>query len=427
MKIYKFNIELDKKTLLRSLRSCAYFAVSFFLIFYLIYHASNGFQSKLETEAALYSVGEKNVTLDAYIFRDESVITSNYDGIVSYLAEENEKVTDTTVVANIYQNGTDVSLIDEIAEIDRQISILSEVSASSMIFTDIASIDNSISKALSDVNYYITTGDVKSAISGSDALLSALSKRQLRMDSKKNFFEYIDMLSQKKAALSLALPHPIQSVRANSQGYFSSRCDGYEEYFDFDKVEALSVTDFFKMRDDSQNASLSHNTVGKIISSFEWYLVCPIEHNLTGSFSIGKEYSISFIQNMNITLPALLERIATDNSEGSSLLIFKCTRMPSDFNYLRQQKITVCSETVSGLKIPRSSVRVVDQKTFVYILVGGRVYMRSVTIKGDAGEYYYVSENGESVEIDGKEYYPLKQNDNVIVYGTNLFNGKIYK
>ena len=47
--------------------------------------------------------------------------------------------------------------------------------------------------------------------------------------------------------------------------------------------------------------------------------------------------------------------------------------------------------------------------------------------KGDAGEYYYVSENGESVEIDGKEYYPLKQNDNVIVYGTNLFNGKIYK
>jgi len=123
----------------------------------------------------------------------------------------------------------------------------------------------------------------------------------------------------------------------------------------------------------------------------------------------------------------LLERIATDSAEGSSLLIFKCSRMPSDFNYLRTQKITISSKSVAGLKIPRSSVRVTDGKTFVYILVGGRVYMRSVDIAGDAGEYYYVSENSSTVEIDGKEYYPLKQNDSVIVYGTDLYHGKIYK
>ena len=427
MKIYKFKFELDKKTLLRSLRSCAYFAVSFFLIVYLIYHASNGFQSRIETEPVLYSVGEKNVTLDAYIFRNESIITSNYDGIVSYLTEENEKVTDTSVVADIYKSGTDTALIDEIAELDRQISILSEVSASAMIFTDIASIDNSISKSLSTLNSYVNTGDIKSALSSSDILLADLSRRQLRMTSQKNFYEYIDTLSARKEALSLALPNPIQSVRADAQGYFSRMCDGYEAYFDFEKIDTLSVTDFFKIKAEAQNAAPQHNAIGKIITDFEWYLVCPIEHNLTGSFSEGKEYNINFIQNMNITLPVLLERIATDSAEGSSLLIFKCSRMPSDFNYLRTQKITISSETVAGLKIPRSSVRVTDGKTFVYILVGGRVYMRSVDIAGDAGEYYYVSENSSAVEIDGKEYYPLKQNDSVIVYGTDLYHGKIYK
>ena len=427
MKIHKFKFELDKKTLLRSLRSCAYFAVSFFLIIYLIYHASDGFQSRVETEPVLYSVGEKNVTLDAYIFRDESIVTSNYDGIVSYLVKENEKVTDTSVVANIYQNGTDTSLIDEISELDRQISILSDVSASAMIFTDISSIDNSISKSLSSLNAYVNIGDIKSAISSSDLLLADLSRRQLRMTSQKNFFEYIDTLSARKEALSLALPNPMHSVRAGYQGYFSAMCDGYEDYFNFDKIDTLSVTDFFKIKAEAQNASPPHNAIGKIITDFEWYIVCPIEHNLTGSFSEGKEYSISFVQNMNIALPLLLERIATDSAEGVSLLIFKCSRMPSDFNYLRTQKISVSTETVSGLKIPRSSVRVIDGKTFVYILVGGRVYMRSADINGDAGEYYYVSEAGAAVEIDGKEYYPLKQNDSVIVYGTNLYHGKIYK
>ena len=427
MKIYKFDLELDKKTLLRSLRSIAYFAASIFLIAYLTYHASNGFRSRVETEPVLYSVGEKNVTLDAYVFRDEAVITSNYDGIVSYLAEENEKVKDTSAVANIYPNGTDTSLIDEIAELDRQISILTEASASAMLFTDISSIDNAISKSLSTLTSYISTGDVKSAVSSSDDLLADLSRRQLRITSQKNFFEYTDTLAKRKEALSLALPSPLQSVKAGSQGYFSRQCDGYENYFDFDKVGTLSVSDFFRMKAEAQSASAPNNAIGKIITGFEWYLVCPIEHNLTGSFSEGKEYSITFIQNMNIALPAVLERIATDSSEGSSLLIFKCSRMPSDFNYLRTQKITISSETVSGLKIPRSSVRVTDENTFVYILVGGRVYMRSVDIKGDAGEYYYVSEQGETVEIDGIEYYPLKQNDSVIVYGTDLYHGKIYK
>jgi hypothetical protein len=60
-------------------------------------------------------------------------------------------------------------------------------------------------------------------------------------------------------------------------------------------------------------------------------------------------------------------------------------------------------------------------------MIGGRIHVRAVEIIDEAGEYYYVKSDTEPTVINGDEAYGIKRNDNVIVYGTNLYNGKIYK
>ncbi len=426
MKNLKLNFELDKKTIISSVKSITLLVASLLLIAYLVYHAANGFQSKVEFEGVFYSSGEKTEILDAYVFRDETIVSSNFDGVVSYYVKENEKVTDRTVLAKVYAPNANLSLVYDIEKLNKQIYILSAVGTNSQIFSDISYIDTVISSDLCNVTGYIQTGDIDSAIASADALLIDLSRKQLRMNSQKNFSEYIASLTAQRDALSLALPSAQQTIISNSQGYFSKLCDGYEYYFDYNEIPNLSVSDFFTLKENAEKSSFNSNTIGKIISDFEWYLVCPIEHNMTVYYEEGNTYELTFMQNMNVKLPAYLERIVTESDEGEALLIFKCDRMPDNFNYMRNQKITVTLDTVSGLKVPRSSVRVIDGKTFVYILIGGRVNLRSVDIIDEAGEYYYINENSESVTLDGVTYYGLRQNDNVITYGTNLYHGKIY-
>lgn len=426
MKNLKLKFELDKKTIISSVKNIGLLVASLLLIAYLIYHTANGFQNKVEFEAVFYSTGEKNETLDAYIFRDENIITSNFDGVVSYYVKENEKVTDSTVVAKVYASNVNLSLLYDIEKLNKQINILSAVGTNSQIFSDVSYIDTIISSDLCDVTGYIQSGDFDSAIASADELLISLSRKQLRINSQKNFSEYIASLIAQRDALSLALPPAKQTIISNSQGYFSKLCDGYEYFFDYNEIPNLSVSDFYTLKENAEKSTFNSNAVGKIISDFEWYLVCPIEHNMTAFYKEGNTYKLTFLQNMNVKLPAYLERIVTESDNGKALLIFKCDRMPDNFNYLRNQKIMVTLDTVSGLKVPRSSVRMIDGKTLVYILVGGRVHLRTVNIIDEAGEYYYISENSESVTIDGVTYYGLRQNDNVITYGTNLYHGKIY-
>ncbi len=426
MKIFK-NYELDKKSLLVSLRNIGIAVFSLLLIAYFVYHTANGFQDKVEFEGVFYAEDEKTTTLDAYIFRDEHVINATRQGIVSYSVKENEKVTDRTEIARIYSNSASESLIRDVEDLNKQIEILSAVGASSQLFTDITHIDNAILDSLSSITGYTQRGDYASAISGTDELLLNLSKKQLRMNSQKNFSDYIEVLKARRDSLMHALPSYSELITSDYQGYFSKKCDGYEQYFDFERISLLSVSDFYEMKESAKDASVSDYTVGKIISGFEWYLVCPLSHSSTSSFTEGKTYDITFLENMNTTLPATLVRIVTESGEGNALLIFRCERMPEGFSYLRNQKISITLSTVSGLKIPRSAVRLSEEdRTFVYIMIGGRVHVRAVEIIDEAGEYYYVKDNTEATEINGSTAYGLKRNDNVIVYGTNLYNEKIY-
>lgn len=427
MKIFN-TYELDKKSLLTSLRNIGIAVFSLLLIAYFVYHTANGFQDKVEFEGVFYREDEKTTTLDAYLFRDEHIINSRHQGIASYSVKENEKVTDRTEIAKIYSNSANAELIDEIETLNKQIEILSAVGASSQLFTDMTHIDNAILESLSSITGYTQGGDYASAISYSDELLINLSKKQLRMNSQKNFAEYIELLKARRDSLSFALPSPIETVNSDAQGYFSKRCDGYEQFFDYEKIPTLSVSDFYEMKKNAEGAEVSDYTVGKIVSDFEWYLVCPLSHSETASFTAGKSYNITFSENMNIQMPAYLLRIVTESGEGNALLIFRCERMPENFSYLRNQKISITLSTVSGLKIPRSAVRFSDEgRTFVYIMIGGRIHVRAVEIIDEAGEYYYVKSDTEPTVINGDEAYGIKRNDNVIVYGTNLYNGKIYK
>ncbi len=416
----------DKKYIIHKLTGIGMTLLVAFLIFYLLYHVSIGLRTHARSTPAVYGEAYETVAFDGYIFRDEEVIHSLYNGVTLYEAEENEKIGASSSVASVYRAGASLSVIAEIESLEHRIEILSEAAGRAHLLTDSSVIDSLIDASLYEYAGYAQSGDIGNAIKSSDDLLINLSRKQLRVNSATNYDSLITLLQTEKDRLLLSLGTPEARVSAGVAGYFSRKCDGYEDIFDYGQVMALTYTDLKEMIEVASVATHPNNTVGKVIKSTEWYIVCPTTHAATDSFTAGATYELTFSDNMNTSLPAKLVRIATENQTDKALLIFECTRTPPDFDYIREQSIEISVSRVSGLKIPRSAVRYEDGYTYVYILYGEKVYRREIEIIGAAGESYYVKDDTEKREINGVTYYGIRHNDSVIIYGTNLQHEKIY-
>lgn len=420
------NLNFDKKYIVHTFTNASLVLLVVFLIVYLLYHVSIGFKGKAQTVAASYGNAYESVRLDAYVFRDESVIYSVHNGVSLYEAEENEKIANNSVVATVYSPSTSLSAISEIESLSKRIEILTEASSRAHLLLDGAAIDALIDSSLESFSSYIQGGDIHNAKKSSDELLVNLSRKQLRMSSQSNYDALISELNVQRTSLLRSLGQAQKTITVENGGYFSRKCDGYEEIFDFDRVSSMSCEDFDEMLAAADNAVHSTNTVGKIIESTEWYFVCMTDHNTTDRFTPGQSYDVTFIENMETTLPSTLERIVTQNGSTRALLIFKCTHTPPDFEYLRSQSVEISVSRVSGLQVPRSAVRYIDGSCYVYILYGEKVYLRAVEIVGTAGPYYYVKDDTPAREVNGVTYYGIRHNDAVITYGKNLRHEKIY-
>ena len=80
--------------------------------------------------------------------------------------------------------------------------------------------------------------------------------------------------------------------------------------------------------------------------------------------------------------------------------------------------MTVVKKEYSGLKIPKSALRVVDSKRGVYVLTGMQVKFVEVNI-------IYSADNYMLCEKQTDDEKSLRLYDDVIVKGKNLYDGKI--
>ncbi len=403
---------------------------------YLIYHIGDGFQTKTETAPALHASGTKSLTMEAYLFRDEQVLTSP-EGIVRYHYDDYDKVEANGLIATVYsstsfENKLAISRIDKL---NRQIELLTESAARAQLLTNESATNTAISTALSSLRYEVQNGRYGIALTEAEAFYLQLSRRELQQSSKPNYNEEIKVLTEARDtfAASLEAAGAATALRAGDKGgYFTRICDGYEGIFDYDHVMTMSLSAFNGMLEKAAEAvGATEGAVGKLIADYRWYAVARTDRITLENFTVGRSYTVSFPDNENADVTMTLERTVAESGSKDVLLIFSCSRLPTGFTYTRKQNITVNYSTVTGLKVSRSAVREYDGQSVVYIMEGARVKLRAVQILDRVGGYYYIAPDSPAVSltIDGKEQTVpgLSVNESVVVYGIDLYHGRIFK
>lgn len=350
---------------------------------------------------------EKGESYTAYVFRDERVVTTMNAGTVKYAAKDGDAVSADTLVADVYGNDTGTD----------------ERAAAAALYAEIAKREAALESSESKwtVDYVLSYTELMSSLADghflaaqgkADAVANALARRDTLSND-----EIAALLREEIAALYAEIDALIryedepEHVSAGLDGIFYRNTDGYESIFDISATDYLTPSDL----DDLLNAPAASplDAVGRVIGTDSFCLLVPLAREIANTYTVGNTYTVRFGE-CDVTVSLVLERIATEE-DGSALLVLRGEKLPTQLANGRRQSIVIVRETVTGLRIPLSSL---SENGTVFIDENGTA--REVRITP------ILRENGCCiVALPTSAQSGLKEGDRILVDARRMYDGKV--
>ena len=143
---------------------------------------------------------------------------------------------------------------------------------------------------------------------------------------------------------------------------------------------------------------------------------------------VGQELTVNFTQ-ASMESKVTVHSINHQGNSDTALLVMEGTEFSSEMVSMREQPIEIIIATYTGLKVPKSAVRVQEQtdsdgKTTqipgVFILSGSIQKFKMINELFEADDYYVVEQSATNSDM-------LVERDQVIVQGKNLQNNMVVK
>lgn len=382
----------------------------------------------LETESATYASITERAELDAFLFRNEQVITAGADGTDCFLAEDGEKVRKGEDVAITYSAPEDVAVRNRINEIDARIEVLKQSSLSTgASTTNIALLDDEINKLVLSIIRQADLNNFDRILREKEELLILMNRRQAIIQSE-SYTAEIAALSQEREQLSGTLSGASFTTSSPASGYFYSTVDGYETFFTLDRLENLTAEEFETLGNTVPDKALIENSSGKIVIGSEWYIAVAIDKRTAESFRDGRSYPITFQYSNNTELNMKLERRIARSDKDVTVLVFSSRQLPSGFDFSRCQTVEIPHSTYEGIRIHNDALRMKDGQTGVYVVVGTKVVFKKAEVIYNYGSYSICTipknpayPNRKDITYTSSERLSL--HDLVVTDGEDIYDG----
>ncbi len=386
---------------------------------YIVYHLFFNSVERVVTELALPINEKVTVSCDAYIFRNELLISGGSPSVsASYYYKDGAKVPKYATVAAIFDDGGEAHG-STFVELEKQIDFLEKSNIDHVFATsDTANVDRSINEIYYELRSLLEQKNISGLSSKAGSLLTLLNRRAVITGEIKGFDDKIESLKDERDSYASFFGNS-QMIKTDRSGYFYAEVDGYESRFTSEFAEQMTYDEFSELirtsPDDTSGA------IGKLAYEYKWYLACPVGKNELKGFTAGKNYDIIFESNSSRELSLYLYDTISDSDGDGAILLFMSLDSPEGFEFTRMQPVKIVESSVSGIKVPVEALRIVDGVKGVYILYGSRVYFCTVDIISQNENYYIVAVPDLSVT----PYGVLCVYDNIIVKGKGIEEGMV--
>lgn len=387
----------------------------------IIYHFSN---SGYKTETAVTSTVSDSVSVDAVFIRDESILTKDIDGVISYSVDDAAKLGIGSTIAKIFESEEDVDIQSEIDILTKKVKLLKSVeNPGTSLSAQPSNISDKITDSYKTIIFSRERSNVSDILAGSSELSSLFNTYKILTDSSVDFSAEIASYNAKIAELKSKQNPPLSVIESDRSAYFIGYADGYESSLTTENIELLTEDDIYSVND--SGPVKDGKIVGKLVSGYKWYAVGIIKSS-DCVFQAGDEIKLRFSSTTK-EAAAMVESIR-DMGNGNVMISVSCEDFDSDFVQHRKENIQLIKGEYTGIKVSKSELRfnnvevsetdesgneytTEENVSGVYILNGNEVEFRRLNIIFETSDYVISG-------ISSDENY-LKLYDSIITEGVN--------
>ena len=383
---------------------------------YQVYMVKGG-QSKLKTQTAIFQTVSRGVSANGFVIREERYVHNQFTGTVVPAVSNGSKVAINDTVARIFPSDSAASAAARIDELDATIDFYRSVSAASTGVqpTDLELYKQNAVDALLALSNAVSAGELNRFGELSGELREAITKKQIAYGGAVDVSAQLNALTEERGNLEGSL-QDYSSVNAEAAGYYVASVDGFETLIGVDGVKDLTDADV-KRLNKADPVTVPANTVGKLVTSFSWYLVCSVDGKSIEGIGVGDNVGVSFLNPSVGTVKMHVDAINANEGKSTVTMVLRCNQMSAAIAALRKEKVKVIVEQYEGFVVEPKAVRTVDGEKGVYVKLGNIVKFRKIDIA------YSDDTMVLAVSPDGENGY-LKQYDEIIIEGTDLYDGK---
>ena len=398
-------------------------ALACVLTFYVLYHLVKGFTPALTTETATRATETVVRNYDAYIMRNETVLSSESRGYCDYLIDDGDYSKTAAELARVYASDSK-EVAARIAEIDKRIELLRECARHAVIKTERQKMIDGYNSLLTSLREENVSGALDSANGVMESMYALEINTGLSSDIIKNVADAeaeIEKLTAERETLCHSLGS-YSSVVSNGTGCFFHGADGYEEIYSSLNVGTMTLSEFKDTF--AKEPKKTDGAVGTYVSDYTWYIAIPTAMSETVYFTEGNSYAVSFKYTSGITLDMELYRIVRDGNETDAVMIFSSSTLPEGFDRTRHQSVEIEVAHYTGNRISVEALTENNGNVGVWVLSDGKISWRNVAVLYKNGLYAIALDPLDMTE-DEKTENSLSLNDTYVLSGKGLYEGKL--
>lgn len=394
------------------------------LIVYTVAHAMNFNMGNVLTTPVRRITDTQITTAQAYLFRNEEVLSTENVGLVDTLVENGIKVGKNVSVANVWSvslSGNELAAAQlSLSRINRSIRILENsqlkpgtpLSEANKYRAEYLALYGEISAATEK-------GNLDKIPALEEKLLTALNRYVSLVGNTDEIQAHLQSLRDEKASLiGGAAATEVKSESSSGVFYDSGYVDGFESVFTTQALENLTPDTLGELIE-SDPVTPNGQTVGKLVYGYEWHLALELSPSVASGFRVGKVYNFTFPENDDATAKLTLTKMVV--GADSVLAVFVGESHPSDFLFYRKQTVEITVGESEGFYIPETALVTQNGMIGVYVFEESTVRFRRADIIWRGDGYAIAALPGEDSLTE------LAENDTVIVSGSDLYEGKVYR
>lgn len=363
--------------------------ICFFIIIFVFNQVKTFFENDYSTETAvLYSSAEK-ITFQGVYVRNETVVTNDTNGILSYPNVDGSKIAKDSVVAYVYRTDNDIYVKHKIKRLKEEVELLEKEQNPGT--TDVAQpefIAGLIEEKYQTITSMIAKSDYEGLAEERKNLQSLMGIYQIAINNETNYNDRINSLYEEIEKYEKKQTQPLDIIKSGDSGYFISYVDGYESLLKPDKTNEISsdlINEIIE-NNGSNTDVVSPKAIGKMVDGYKWKLVGIVNTN-EADFNVGNMVSLK-ISSSPESVEVIIEDIIETDTDDESIIVLSCETFNNNFVKCRTERVELILNDFNGIKVPRDAIRFNKKnEKGVYVLFGQKVSFKKLDIIYECDEY----------------------------------------